>query len=779
MPIHFEAADISSWNARNPCCCPLPECLPAIAESATRSASCCVSGYFPYFLNHAPNYPGSDPEPYPGAFDPYTMGVPIPVYKDKTKTQHIKINGTFHCEVEQYVPKPNNPGQYLLDKKWIYDNAVDYDRIDTLESSYGKERHEWPAADHPLGACPPESGFFHVAPPSGVTVSAAAAQAGSSQRRVTLTWADNRGTLPPPSGVTPPPPAQKAGIFELRLDGFQYFSSTASLEILMDKTDATCHEVQIRHRLSDPNAGDGACGQWSLLQPFSLGNNACCVASVKRCSDETEGNWQHNLGLAAINNAGCTWKTSFTQNGVTIPTQGDYFSCSGTATAQARWNVLDGVGSGQPTLNLGSYVTTYTPAKMVTTRTAAVNKPNTRPAANQADSYAQVTNLSEYGTSESTETIELSGDQNLLGQLAADAQFNRLTGIIGGWSSIYGWGAASTGGALSAKATSRFPETDGTGALGTTISAYILQRRFRWYVPPAYAGKKHKTQWDIARFPNKWVEWRAEYFQWAVDKYVFLHKPKPGDDDYPVEPLLADFPPDDPDTTDYDEHVDAYNDAHTNYLGEVAAIDEITDPGTAPAQPAELPFVIESGEWEWDSAQTESQQEVIDACDPTKKARELTEPAEPIRADFSSDYSFNLAHTAWVGLHADWVVNVAARQAATARLSPWYLVSPARASDWRDKPSPVPALPTNPQPTPYEVSQHERDVAIYHFMLARYNDGIHETFCVCNVRHGCGMTPAGPFLSYDLTYPTTELPPLSPATANPSRWYDWYHASTG
>lgn len=780
MAIDFDAADIPSWNALNPCCCALPECLPATAEHSTRSSSCCVSGYPPYALARAPNYPGTDPEPFPGAFDPFTLGTLIPVYQNKTETDHTVITGVFHCEVEKYIPKPNNPGQYVLEQKWMYDNGVSYDNTDTRERSYGKERHEWPAGDRPAGTCPPESGFSHVAPPASVSISAAPAATGSSKRLVTLSWIDSRGTLPPPEGVTPPPPAQKVGLYELRLDNFQYFSSGDSFQILMDKTDTTCHVVQIRHRLSAPNAGDGACGQWSLQQPFALGTNPCCVADEKPCTDETEGNWQHSLGLVAVNNQGRTWKTSYTENAVTLPTQGTYYNCAGTATAnaQTRWDVLGGVGSGQPYMPLGAFVITYTPEKKLTKRTGAVNKPNTLPAADQSDSYAQVVDKSESGTTESTQTIELTVDQNLLGQINADAQFTRVSGIMTAWGPTYKWGTTATGGALFAKATSRFPETDGSGTLDTLIAAYMTQRRFRWYVPPAYKGSSHTTKWDIARFPGKWVDWRAEYYQWAVKKYEFLNKPKPGDDDYPVAPNLADFPPDDPETTDYDEHADAYAAAQTGYTEEVAAIDAIADPGAAPAQPAERPEILgaESGEWEWSSGQPEGPQEIIDACDPTKKDRELTEPVEPVRADYGTQQAFDAAHAAWVSLHAAWVVNVAAREAATARQSPWYLLSPDRASSWREKPAAVP--PLRPNATSYEVSEHQRKVATYNFKLGRYNSGRRETFCVCNVRHLCGMTPAGPFESYDLTFPTTEVPPLSPATADPYTRYAWYHAST-
>lgn len=352
----------------------------------------------------------------------------------------------------------------------------------------------------------------------------------------------------------------------------------------------------------------------------------------------------------------------------------------------------------------------------------------------------------------------LSDDVNQ-GMTRLGTEFTRAQGIAGAYGVAERWG--KTYPVLGSTVPGAFAK--GTYPVWGNLAVYAVellfrQMRYRWSVSTEIPGL-YKIVWSIGAFSQQHVAWRAAYYAWAVQKYDFLHKPAPGDDDYPV---IGDFT-DNPETGE-DEAADGLAAA-------IAAIYAITDPGAAPTEPsgAFAPVVVTADlEWEWTPAQGERIYETVGVCDPTYSARVPQPPVLPEdpTEEESEDYA-----AAWEAYNDA----IEARQEASKRQSEWYVVTPT--DYFRDVVVPsLPApLPTDPAPTSEQIATHARQTLAHTTLKAEYDAIPRKSLQVCDVRYVCNPNgPAGEIVTYDLGFPQTEIPPLDPENENPRLWTAWW-----
>lgn len=760
---------IDDYNARNPCCCPLPDCPAATVDFEVRAAEVCRKGYSP----NLKNYPlvSGDSIVNPNAFDPRTTGVLVPLYKNKKTTNKDVITGRRVIKFK-YYGTTDGDNVLVVKSSFSATSVMRYIVSTTLESAYGQTPESWPASGNlPLGQCPPEDTILPADSPGGLTASViASGGAGDTSSETTttfkLSWTDNRPEVTYPTGggeSGTDPLTEKAGSYQVRVDGGSVpLLDATSAVILLNNTDNTEHQFSVRHV-----CGEGT-GQWSAPKKFNLVAPGC-APTVYLCNvGETTGNPQRSVPYS-VSDAATTFTTS----------QG-----SGVSSSCKAISITPDPVYGTPPWEGGveASITAYnkevTADKTVETYTGTYNAtPDTEHPENPGEAETtdppptppepppevdpetplpgwENTLNSNIAAKTGIVTVTYSNDQNG-GDVTLAALYTEALAIHTGFGDVFGWGLGANyngGGVASRPNFSRsvrclgdYQITNGDGLQGGGPYVTLAQARYRWYVPKSHTGASHTTHWQIGRFDDRWVKWAQDFYTWAVGKYDFLNRPKPGDDDYPV--------------------IEDYEDA-AGLADAIAGLPQ--DPGIAPNEVESLrPLVVETPiPWLWSNTQAESEPETISICDPTRNGRVLKEPVDP----------GGVGHDAWVIAHAAWVAAVAAALAKSKRVSPWYRITPTRVSDVLLKPDPVPPLPTDPPPTAGAVAARARQVTTYNFLLARYDNPArrHESFRLCNVRRFCGATPAGTILSYDTGFPTTELPPLDPTKANPRVWANWY-----
>lgn len=778
MEINWKMISAADWNRLNPCCCEQPVCAFATVEIMRRDVEKCLGGHFPFGRD---NLPEEGDEPYPDAFDFYSpVGALIPYYRTSTSTWRTQLGGTTTIEGKKFKFPETLIGTYN------YTGTTKYDETRTRVTTYQKPNHEWPAGNFPLGLCPPESTMLPAAPPSGMGVSIGTAVDGIVP--VTLQWQENRGTYTKQEVNGSPPPAEitvtyTAGNYEVIVDGGGlYGTSESSLLIHLNETDTSCHEFQVRATVATAN-GAGSPGRWSEPFLFSLNPNPCCQVEEPSCMYPTTGNLTSSLEQAARSSRGDTWEVTLTP-GATTPGNFNYCSEDPPAIpAPGYWEY------GVPALPSAPDHSFYKrePAVWESRQVWVLNKTWSRTPDMNVYAWQQIDQKSTGDLSDPgsggvviqkagkilTEQTVLSDDRNqgdatatnLFGLAYAElsALDNSWGWISGGWG--YNWDD-------SASAPARWPVI---GDKTNGITCRIRQTRYRWEVPETHQGTTYIVSWNIARFHDQWLIWRAEYYAWAVAKYAFLHKPHPGEDTYPTYTRIQ-LPEwggysDDPETPE--DEIQIALDAM------IAAIDAITDPGAAPPEPTnKRPEIIGGNKvWEWSSTQGERPAENIADCDPTKPYRELNPPAAvpPLGANPTPEQIE--AHTDALANYDDlmaiYEAAVLDRAKRSKRQSEWMTITPDRPS--RGTPKPTPPPPLGADPYPLEIDVHARETATYHAMLAIWKSARRESFQICNVCHICGPNaPIGPVKNYDPAFLTTDPPPLDPTKENPERWYDWY-----
>lgn len=751
----FEIADTADVNRANPCCCPEAECLYAEIQFQNRDSDLCKGGATPWFKNY------DDPESYPNAFDILSVGKLMPLYKREVYSYLAEKNGE-KSETWEYS------SGHVVSQTFKFESTVNFSFTTTVDREYGQVKEFWPRGSEPLGYCPPESTIFAAeAVADGVKTLAAV----DGIVQVVLSTPDVRPNHP--TDVDEDGKPVKAGWFQFSVDGQTYGLSGPEFTINLNEGDTTCHEFSVRHLC-------GGNGKWSKPKVFSLKSNPCCKdPEPPGCGDYTEGNAIWSGTREYLQSGGNRWTSTYSNTSGGSSTDTGDTGCDDNGVSNIPPGLIGGIFGSIfiPQVAL-QYTLSTTADKVEFERTATENKTTLSWTVNRSGSNPLDPDVpdppgwrgamwNESGTARIVEKTTYSDDQNQ-GKSTIEQMFSTLLGKVKGYSKTYGWGITISGGWFdggNARAVGGYPETQGGGFGGLAqLWVKIRECRFRWKVPDEHVGTTYKTKWNIGRFHDRWITWRAEYYEWAVKKYTFLHKPKPGDPDYPK---LADF---------YNDPSTPVNEAQTALKEAIDAIKAIPDPGAAPPEPVELrPEIIGKQEiWEWTSSQGEQPDEAIDRCDPTKYSRELHEPTKPKRTDFGTEDLFKAAVESYKTALAAYKAAVAKRKADSKRQSPWFIITPDKWSDWRGKPDPVPDLPKTPPPTESDRKAHALAVKRYDFLLGRYKSEPHSGLYVCNVRHICLESPYGTIENTDFRFPNTKLPTLDPTKEDPARWDDWY-----
>jgi hypothetical protein len=741
--IPFEYAFMSDFNALSPCCCPAAECPQPVFEYQYRDSVSCKGGFSPWLKNDST----------PNGFDLTQPGKLVPLYRTQTESTKIEKAGTL-AETWQY-----SSGGVVSDT-FVFNATVAYDFTTSQQSTYDKKLEEWEAGSQPFGACPPESTIMAAqATASGVSIGA---EDENGNVVVTLSTPEVRPE-------DPGNPGEKAGFYQFRVDGFTYTSGN-EFEVTMAADDDTCHEFQVRHVC-------GGNGKWSEPKVFSVVANPCCgkASPLPRCSlTFTTGNIQWDKTQEYVSDEGNgTWSTSYSGTGPSSSDSGSFSACTGTEPD----NVPLGLSSFQfrPAIDwlLNSSEgyetsTTYTQdeRKIVESSTRSDSSSYTPDPLNDPPGW-YLASGSDAGTAKVTETLAYSDDRNQ-GKSSISGMFGELRGQVQRVNDSYGWGMTVFGNWWwgesyngYARAVGVYPETDGFTYEGQ-LRVHLRQFRYRWEVPVSHDGDFYRVHWRIGRFHDRWAEWAGEYYAWAVAKHAFLTKPKKGDPDYPK---LSDF---------FNDPSTPQNEAKDALEAAIAAINAISDPGSAPEEPRDLrPSVVQDSlVWQWNSSQGERDQENIDRCDPTKDTRQPPRPEPPDRDNYPDAEDWQEAQEAHKEAVKEWEQDQKELRARSKRQSEWRIVTPDEWSDWRGKPDTVPDLPENPTEEDREL--HTRQKRRYEFLLNRWRNERHASLVVCDVRRVCGEPPEGAVEEWDLRFPTTELPPLSPGKEDPARWSEWY-----
>ena len=757
--MNWQVMGNDDWNRANPCCCDLPPCPLVIVEIQHRDLEECRYGFEPYYQSNTPEDTG--PEPWPDAFDRYqAAGTLIPVYKTRTESWRYEAAGVVTLKARLY-----GAGDVEVDA-FNYTATTSFDGSKTRGAEYGKPREDWPAGNIPAGPCEPLSSQLPPGAPGTLDASAGTPVDGIVP--VTLSWADNRH-----SHMEDGEPVLE-GAFEVLVDGTSFGWDTNSFDLNMAAGDESCHEFQVR-------TVSGSAGPWSPPHVFSLTGNPCCEPEPLPCNQYTEGNWISSVSQNAWNQVDGSWETD--DDSAVIDSCDPHFPTDPTGLGLTFNTILTLADPGAT----GTWQT-RTPDTWETVSYKVVNEPNSAPTPDPTDHSWQVTEESAEGTLsvtppggslvtqvavKTTEKTEFSNDLND-GETTAEEMFSAVQSEAAALDDTWGWGMTIGGyeWPAGASAPAHWPVI-GDAAMGRVLRCRYREIRVRFTVPEDHTGTVCRVVWKVARFAAQWLAWRDEYFTWALAKYAYLHKPHPGDPDYPV---LADFW-DDPETLE--------NEAAEALAAAIAALDAIEDPGAAPEEPVALrPEVIgEEHQWDWTIEQTVQPFETIADCDPTKAAREMLEPTPPPALEPGATPEEIAAHEAAVAAYEEALAEYEHAVAMTARQSPWSIVSPDRYTRELTEPEPpasVPPLGDSPSPSDIAahtlaVAIHDRKQAEYEAMLEIWQAARRESIQICDVATICSPnSPYGPIRNYDPGFPTTSLPPLDPATTNPEIWRPWW-----
>lgn len=755
-PINWDVVSEADFNRRNPCCCPVPEAVPPEYQIEYRDLTLCKGGYGPFTKQNEPEDTGE--EPYPDAFDIYpdsgNAGTKIPVYKHKQVRSEDSETAECRIHALEYDGAEN-----VLDS-YFFDAATDFDETVTQDAEYRKPLEDWPAGNYPYSACGPGKSIFPGEPPGERDYDVGIPYYIGDDYVVDITFSWEETRTPNGAGFW--------GTYEIMVDG--EIGEVDGTEVVMTLlwSDYTCHEWRVRAKI--PSVVGTTYGQWTNALEFGAHPPlACCHPGEMACDEESEGNLISSIDQDTRNKAGDTWSVTTGSD----TDSGDYDSCDPPTIPNPTGFTLNFPRDFMSTFGEHDW-TTRLPHKETRTRIWVVDHPDEYP-----DDPVGVTgwiliNYSAEGsmTAEDAdgETVEKVGrlrkdivefteDQN--GEEAGgDAIFEELKiSQLDMLDETYGWGATLTGRPWRGHAASLYHWPVVGDPVSQLLRIDVRQARVRWQVPEDHPLESYGVYWSYARFSEQWLEWKAAYWEWALAKWAFVSKPAPGDPDYPV---IGDFT-DDPETED-DEAQEALDAA-------IAALDAITDPGEAPEEPEALrPVVISDPEvlsWEWTSEQGVQEPEEVGGCDPTYEERTLIEPVDPGEGATTEQIE------AYEEALAEYEAAVAARDAASTRQSPWFILGPDRWARWITEP--VPPGPLPPDPTSAQIAKRIRLMGAYETLTDQFQSARRESVWICNVRYsGIPNAPFGPVFAYDPRFLTTDLPPLHPTEADPAAWELWW-----
>lgn len=612
MPINFEISSVEDYNSdpRLCGCCPEPECLYAEIEAQNRVTYVCRGGGFPW---------AKDDEERPDGFD-YLQepSVRIPVYSTRTESTRTEYSGSAHNKAELY-----GTGDVLTDSV-TRTQSYSFANTTSTEDKYGIALEDVPASNIPLGYCPDESTILPAAPPADISASAGTPVDGVVT--VTVTWGDDR-----PDDTSDPP--GKAGYYEIIVDGVE-IPTTEETESEFDllETDTTCHEIRVRHVLFSSLAGSSF-GAWSAATVFSLTDDPCCVASEPACDDVPDGNPQESDPTAL----GTTWTWEEEITGTSPSSDSGTTLCDGLPDdtypggGAASWPFGTDRPIGGPSWGSDITSTSETKTGSVTASTAfyalSYSSGTTDPTLRTWQTVESVADIE----GERENRVEYTDDVNVDG--VETTLWDEAVGIIAEFETLWNW----TAGQPVAKWEHDYPKTP------QTITSYngfpfgrLTELRYRWEVPSDHktaGGTTYTTAWDIAFFPQAWLDWRQEYWEWAVEKWAWAEWPDLDEDERPEE-----RPP---------------------------------DPGDAPEEPEDGPEIIESKTWTWDFEQGEREDETVPDCDPSADSRPPFDPPEDPGEEATEEEQEEYEEAL-----AAFEAAEEARAEASTRQSEWYYYTP-------------------------------------------------------------------------------------------------------
>lgn len=761
--MNWDVISAGDFNRRNPCCCPVPECVGPVYEIQHRDVTVCRGGFGPFTKARAPE--SEEEEPYPDAFDIWpsseTAGNVVPVFKNRETRVEVTEAGSVTMLCDFY-----NESSTLTDS-YTFTQTVDFVETQATGEAFGKRLEEWPAGNMPAGDC----GDAKDVVPDGVPVGSFTVGTPFTNEAeeyvvvVTLSWTEVRHS------ETVGEDTVFWGSYQVLVDGASYGVSGTELEIELLWEDFTCHEFQVRELAPRAN------GQWSDVVKFSVRPMPCCEEPEPLgCNESTEGNLISTASQDERNNRAGTWTAEgetgtinacdFDINDIPNPTPfGLPFFTSLYITGDPQQNFVIRTPEKEERRKLWVVFDTeegeLDPAPQGWYRMEQTAEGTLEGVGSEEETVEHVARIQK-------EIVELTEDQNA-GESTAASLFTEAAAMLEELDASWGWGMTLGGRPWigDAAALAHWPVVGDT--LLENLRCDVRQIRHRWEVPAEFELESYKVFWSYARFSEQWLDWKAAYWEWAVAKWAFVSKPGPGDADYPV---IGDFV-DDPETPE--------NEAADALAAAIAALDAITDPGDAPEEPETLrPVVISDPavmEWEWNVSQEQQEPEVIGTCDPTRAARELYEPTAPGEEASLEEIE------AYEAALAEYEAAVMERDTRSERQSPWYLLRPDRWARWFPEPeAPAEVPPLGGDPTPEEVAAHALAVAEYErlsgafeVLHGQWETARREGVSICNVRYSCvPNSPYGPVFSYSPDFPTTELPPLHPTERDPQQWAAWW-----
>lgn len=763
MSFDFLLTSTSAWNGFNPCCCNYDTCGPPTLISQNRDNQACRSGFSPNFKD----YPTSGSSQRPDAFDLRVANVHIPIYQSEVITFQQTRAGSRTLAAVSHDAEGEQNGQSQVT------STASFFGQSSTETRYNTLPHEMPASTRSAaGTCPPLSGISVSTPPSGIAVNfLPGTPAGWTVPK--YTWNDNRPN--DPTSESDPP--TKIGTFNLNINGSIYNVTDPELTLQtgIPPNAGYCARVRIKLTIGD---GSSAWSQDEWVRKSSA-LNPCCTETAQQ-PDFPDCNtgfatghvqWStfpiqrgRQLGIWRL-----TWST-----GEESGSYSDYFGCSRQSGEDPEpgddpnddFQNPANLSIDPPSLSLNQTFNqtiewTHDQYKNTVVRTSIYDL--SQPPDPEAEGWAGTTNTQSFAATD-IEIRKKDDDQNTSSVLSS-LQTTASDKLIA-FPQDERWGVTITGGipgvldGALARAVSWRPRTDGSGSSGAAagagnqIYAKIRQTRYAWEVPTGFSGigNTYVVTWSVGRFSHRWVKWRGEFYEWMRNKYRFLHKPKPGDSNYPKR---SDYP--------------SGSTGDAMFAAAILAINNIEDPGDPPVEPEGHEPVVVSGPltWEWSSDQNESPLVELDQCAPGYPRY----PVEPQR----SNYPPTQAGTdAYLAAHQSWQNNMNAIKARTARQSNWYLNTPGRYSLDMALPTPPNPLPSTPPPTQAQREQYNRNLAAYNNRMVWYREANQDDYVICDVTYGCGQTPSGPLMFSDTRFATSTLPVIDLETTNPEIYAEWF-----
>lgn len=550
-------------------CCPPPTCLPPATHVWEKAPFIRHCGWAALATYDAPD-PEDEDETV--GFDwAQVPAVPIPLYLHREDYVETQYSASFQGEWKKNKTPGATTPPNSLDETLSRTREIAFTERISCPQEYGKTPWAWDASNIPRDRCS-GSGVSAPAAVTGITASVTDSvpeydDDGNLVRTlytVAVNWSDNRPEFP--AGT-------KVGTFALIVNGGGVLTTDEDHAEFSTYTPG-CTLIQVQHIHSSLGFGGVSNGTISAPTPFYIRtededeDGPCAVPEWDVCS--SSGGPCNSSDPTSTHE---TWSQTGTYGGTAA-------NGSGTECDPYPTNPPSGAGFGWGSFSQGDLVSSssgnVSQSKFEAQRDYQWTYSGSFSPSATVYTWQPVTDDRSADTT-IREGHELSGlitatpatmyDEAVLELEEITEPTDLGTGLL-----------PKTELEIDNFVTPRFPSTTGQRSLR------YRQQTFRWIVPEDHGGTYFTVVWDSYLVPDAWIQWRNDYYAWAVAKYAYLNRPEPGDPDYPV---IGDFF-DDPET-DEDEREAALADA-------IAALPQ--DPGTAPEEPDDVPELIDTHTWE-------------------------------------------------------------------------------------------------------------------------------------------------------------------------------------